>query len=432
MSLRLRLTLMLTAIFALVFLGGTALAVHGARDAVAQQVALTTAQTRWLIEAAAQDEPLLRWLLARLADGAAARQVAVFVSGPDGAALPPAHALSVAAPPWFVRLVAPDRARLDARISIPARGTEVVIRADPTAEIEENWRELRVLLVSIAVFALAASVLVFLGIGRGLRPLSRIIIGLDAIEQGDYQRRLPSPTLPELARIADRVNRIAETLAQNREQAQQYASRALAIREEERRHLARELHDELGQTGSAIKALAVAIAQRDRDGDPAIAEQARTIATVADTMLTTVRDLMHRLRPVVLDELGLAPALEQLTDDWNARNGDAFCALRISGLDQGASDALEIGCYRIVQEALTNISRHAAAQQVRIALTIAGPCLRLVIEDDGRGFDPSTTSRGLGLTGMQERIAALNGRFVVRSAPGAGTTIDIELPLPVS
>ena len=73
------------------------------------------------------------------------------------------------------------------------------------------------------------------------------------------------------------------------------------------------------------------------------------------------RDLMHRLRPVVLDELGLAPALEQLTDDWNARNGDGFCALHVSGLDRGISEVLEIGCYRIVQEALTNISRHAAA-----------------------------------------------------------------------
>lgn len=438
MSLRLRLTLMIAAIFTLVFLGGAALAVRGARNAVAQHVAATTAQSRWLIEAALQDAGqmpgLLQWLLSRLANEAEARQVEVFVAGPGSSPAPRgSRSRNYAAPGWFVSLVAPDAAALDASVHVPATSdTRIVIRADPGAEIEEAWGEVRVLLVSIAVFAFAASVLVFLGIGRGLRPLARILSGLDAIGQGDYRARLPRPDLPELALIVDRVNRIAAALERSREQARQYAGRAIAIREEERRHLARELHDELGQTGSAIKALAVSIAQRGLPADPAIAEQARTIAHAADAMLVTVRDLMRRLRPIVLDELGLATALEQLADDWNERNADAFCALRLSHLSVSLTEAIEIGCYRIVQEALTNASRHAAAQRVDITLAISAGRLRLAIRDDGCGFEPATTARGLGLTGMQERVTALGGTFDLRTARGSGVAIDIDLPLPVS
>jgi signal transduction histidine kinase len=176
--------------------------------------------------------------------------------------------------------------------------------------------------------------------------------------------------------------------------------------------------------------VAVSIEQRAAGADPAIATSARTIAEVSNGVYATVRGMMHRLRPVVLDELGLTPALEQLIDDWNGRHVDTFCAFAAEGDCAGLDDAVEISVYRIVQEALTNVARHAQAQRVEIALAHRGESLALRIRDDGCGFDPASAPRGLGLLGMQERVAALGGGFDLRSRPGAGVTIDIRIPLP--
>jgi two-component system, NarL family, sensor histidine kinase UhpB len=146
--------------------------------------------------------------------------------------------------------------------------------------------------------------------------------------------------------------------------------------------------------------------------------------------------MMRRLRPVILDELGLVPALQNVIDEWNDRHADAFCRFS-SDSDLGTlSDDTQINVYRIVQEALTNISKHAHASEVAIVISktsIADPVvasrLRIRISDNGAGFDPSQTPSGLGLLGMRERAEALNGRFELVSTAGKGVTIEINLPI---
>jgi two-component system sensor histidine kinase UhpB len=230
--------------------------------------------------------------------------------------------------------------------------------------------------------------------------------------------------LPELAVLASKFNRMAEVLDRSREQNRQLARQTLAIQEDERRALAHELHDELGQSISAINAVAASIAQSGSAG-----AAAATIAEISSRMYAVVRGMLRRLRPVLLDEFGLVRALQDLVDGWNDRHADAFCRLTVRGSFDDFGDALKVSVYRIIQECLTNASKHAAASEVTVDLErTAGAAARLRVADDGVGFEPATAPAGLGLLGMRERVDALRGTFALTAAPGRGVRIAIELP----
>jgi glucose-6-phosphate-specific signal transduction histidine kinase len=228
---------------------------------------------------------------------------------------------------------------------------------------------------------------------------------------------------------------MAEVLERSRAQNQLLAQKSLAIQEQERRYLAHELHDELGQSISAIKALAVSIGQR-ANAQADIAASAQTITDTSQRIYDVVRGMMRRLRPVILDELGLVPALQTIIDEWNDRHAEAFCRFSTEGDLRSLGDDVQINVYRILQEALTNVGKHARASEVNIALrrtahhgTPARDRLELQITDNGIGFDTTATKAGLGLLGMRERVEALNGCFDLQSAPQRGVTLNITVPL---
>ncbi len=441
MGLRARLTLLITAVFLLVLAVGTALAVQAARRAVEEDVATTARLVLQLLEAASvgttADHSPLPGLLERLAALEQTRHMTIEVggvAGMSGLGGPVASPRELRAPRWFVRIVEPEPFAISETFAMPGLPPgEIVVHADPGDEIEEAWLETRALLVLIVGSALLANGLTFLAIGRALRPLDGILAGLASIAQGDYHERLARPDLPELGRVVDKVNQIAASLEASSEHTRVLTQRNIAIQEEERRHLAHELHDEMGQSISAIKAVAVSIEQRSGGLAPQVAASARTIAEISTHVYDTVRGMMHRLRPAIIDELGLVPAVEQLVDDWNARHIDTFCALT-AGPDLGApGEATAITVYRVVQEALTNVARHAHAPRVDVVLQRGTDGrLHLRIADDGAGFDPARAPRGLGLRGMAERVGALGGQFDLQSQPGAGTRIAIDLPLTAS
>jgi two-component system sensor histidine kinase UhpB len=446
LSLRFRLNLAFNGLLAAAVGVGTVMAVLGARSAVEEELRSTAALARELLRIATETavthvdpaEPAAQTIAARLAEYLASSEhtrhldIEVRGHGPATSAVPATgHAPQLAAPAWFLRWVEPSPEALTRTVSVGPNGLiQVWIRSDPTDEINEAWAEFRNTLLLFAGFAVVANGLVYALVGWSLRPIDAISAGLDAIGQGDYAHRLRSPRLPELGRIAIRVNRLAEALDLARAQNRNLTQRSLAIQEDERSRLAHELHDEMGQSITAIKAIAVSIAQRAEDRMTEVARNARTIAEVASAVHATVRNMMHRLRPVVLDELGLASAVEQLVDEWNARHADTFCALRVTGEFDALTEAQEISLFRIVQEALTNVVKHARAHRVDIDLTrtAADGKTRLRIADDGIGFEPSRQPRGLGLLGMEERVAAAGGTLRIRAAPGGGTTLEIEIP----
>ncbi|RME35744.1 MAG: HAMP domain-containing protein [Gammaproteobacteria bacterium] len=442
MSLHLRLNLLLSALFLLVFVLGAALVIHNARKAVSDEMESTARLTLQLLEIALDEldrpasEALLGRLRERLGHLAHTRHLRLeFRSGAPGsipAVEAPAAPPDARAPAWFTRLVWPgDRhPRYTLRLPGDPRGA-IVVWTDPADEIGEAWEEARVLLGLLALALVLSLVTIHLAVGHWLRPVTTILDTLEEIGSGNYRTRLDSLGTPELDQIARGVNLMAGALEQGREENLRLARQALHIREEERRHLAHELHDELGQSLSAIRAVAATI-DRGEGTDPEAARSgARTISGIAGQIYDVVRGMMRRLRPVVLDELGLVPALQEMVDDWNSRHQETFCSLEIApGLPEPDDDT-RINLYRIVQEALTNVARHAGAGTVAVSLTPADGGLRLVIEDDGRGFDPRTTRRGLGLLGIEERTGALGGRFRIESGPGRGVRMEIELPLEV-
>jgi signal transduction histidine kinase len=212
-------------------------------------------------------------------------------------------------------------------------------------------------------------------------------------------------------------------LTHNRELAQQL----LRVQESERHALARELHDELGPRCHAIRVEA-AFLQRCDDAQQARAAVLRCAGT-AEALLGNVHGLLRRLRPAELDELGLVAALQALCESWEERSGVA-CIFRHAGPLDALGEDVDTALYRVAQEALTNVMRHASAAQVQVRLERALPLgVALEVRDDGCGFDPHAQTRGLGLLGASERAAALGGELQVTSAPGEGTRIRLQLPL---
>ena len=222
---------------------------------------------------------------------------------------------------------------------------------------------------------------------------------------------------------ARRRSETVHLLALNRELAQ----RLLEVQERERREIARELHDELAQHCTVIR---VESACLRRAGEPAeAAAAAHRVAEAAALMQSGVGRLLRRLRPPELDALGLAAALASLAASWEARTGVAI-ELHADGPLERIDIAVATAVYRIVQEALANVVRHAAASRVRVEVRAGPAALVLSVADDGCGFDPARRTQGLGLVGAAERAAALGGSFAVDSAPGSGTRLAVTLPRP--
>jgi signal transduction histidine kinase len=209
---------------------------------------------------------------------------------------------------------------------------------------------------------------------------------------------------------------------------QTLSRRLLEVQEEERRHLARELHDEVGQMLTGLRLILKPTADLTANAANAEVEKARALV---DDLLETVRQLSFDLRPAALDQLGLLPGLLALFDRYTGQT-DVRVNFKHQGLDGRLAPEVETTAYRIVQEALTNVARHAGVAEVAVRVWRTGDTLGLQVEDRGRGFDPEAVlgaPRSSGLAGMRERVELLSGRLTIESRPAGGTLITAELPV---
>jgi signal transduction histidine kinase len=240
-------------------------------------------------------------------------------------------------------------------------------------------------------------------------------------------------------------NRELVALHEEREKAQRELARAYqrlrrltrrleAAKEDERRHIARELHDEMGPTLTAVIINLQLLLESPDKGDAA--DRVADTIDLVDRLIDRVRDLSLDLRPPLLDELGLLPALKGYLESQANRTG-----IEIKVIDDGPTKALpaeiEIAAFRVVQEAVTNVIRHASASQAIVTVTRENGELLLRVKDDGRGFDVRATLDGasaktLGLLGMQERVGILGGEVEIDSAPGRGTEVRARVPVEVA
>lgn len=211
-------------------------------------------------------------------------------------------------------------------------------------------------------------------------------------------------------------------------------------REDERARIARELHDELGQTLTAVK-MDIAFLRRQALSSIGLAKL-DDMGELIDATLMAIRRISADLRPVILDDLGLKAAVEWLVQDFRKRNPQIHCQLALELQEAQIGDALAIASFRIVQECLTNVARHAQATKVHVLMSVRrGSELVICIQDNGCGLPAAAAARrdghlrstdcqrGFGMLGMRERVAALSGRYVLESLPGEGLTVDIVLPL---
>lgn len=230
----------------------------------------------------------------------------------------------------------------------------------------------------------------------------------------------------QLALCEQAETRIVDLLAQKRELAQCLIS----LQESERLALARELHDELGQSCTAIRvetALLRHFAAGDRGAMLAAAGRADA---AAQGLQQLVGGMLRRLRPANLDTLGLSAALQELCEAWQERTGIG-CRFQQEGDTEALGDAIDITIYRVAQEGLTNVARHARAGNVQVTLSrLSAAEVGLSVQDDGQGMDPVAATRGLGLVGAVERAAAVGGELQVQTAPGKGLTIGLRIPVP--
>jgi signal transduction histidine kinase len=232
-------------------------------------------------------------------------------------------------------------------------------------------------------------------------------------------------------RLERRLQRQGQRDARNAQDLQRLSARLITAQEEERRSIARELHDEVGQVLTAVK-VELSIAQRSLEASGCPARLLEDSQSITERALYTVRDLSHLLHPSLLEDLGLPAAI-----DWYLRGFGRRHELRVELLHEGMDGRLrreaEANIYRIVQEALTNVAKHAQASKCRVYLQRLPTTVLVTIEDDGRGFDVAEveqagTQRGLGLIGIRERVWQVQGTLRLETSPGKGTRLTVECP----
>lgn len=224
--------------------------------------------------------------------------------------------------------------------------------------------------------------------------------------------------------------RADEALRRSREELRELAAAAHSVREQEKSRIARELHDELAQALTALKIDVNWVRERLPDPDPLVAGKLASMQGLLDGTVAATRRISADLRPLMLDDLGLVPAVEWLVQSFSQRTGMA-CELAIGSDDLQLQDPYATAVFRILQESLTNAAKHARATQVEITIEKDDGAIALTVEDNGRGFDPADPRKpgSYGLLGVRERAYLLGGEFNIDSKPGGGTRVEVRIPI---
>jgi len=316
-------------------------------------------------------------------------------------------------------------------LSFKGRG-QGTISLIPSAEKElaGAWENLRVLLTLSAFTILAVCLLVYLSISQALRPAQVIVTGLKKMQDGDLTVRLPDFKLLQWQQTAIAINDLASNQQQLLNEHKQLAYKLITLQDEERRYLARELHDELGQCLAATNALATSIIQTAEQECPVLVDEAKNISRINTHIMQTVRNLLLKLRPAEIDELGLEASLNSLLSDWNTRTGSkTHYHLIIKGDCAQLTEPLPMTLFRLIQEGITNIAKHAHASSATIELTISNDRVTLTISDNGSAELPFKPNSGMGLLGMRERVSALDGQLTLENNKSGGLNLHITIPL---
>ena len=313
---------------------------------------------------------------------------------------------------------------------------EAVASIDRQSLVGQSWRETSRLVAVLAAALFGLCILVYAAFADALRPTRAIRAGLERLAAGDLSARLPPFDLAELSAVGAVFNQLAGSLEATLAERNALTQRLIDVQDEERRHLARELHDEFGQCLAAIGAVAASADQTARREYPGLAPACQSIARTTAHMMEVLRGALLRLRPPDVEELGLAASLEGLVSGWNVRcAGHTRFSITLDGEFDGMPRDFAASLYRVAQEAITNAAKHAQAAQVTLRLCMKEPdgaraYIELAVDDDGKAGPDVAAKSGMGLLGMRERIAALGGRLSIETARPSGLALRAQIPVP--
>jgi len=311
------------------------------------------------------------------------------------------------------------------------------VRANPLSEFEELEERVASDIALLALAILVMAVSIYAMVRRGLRPVARIKQALALLAAGDLEARLPHFGLKDMDEIGDRFNHCAAALKESDLNRRELTRRLIRVEEEERTRLARELHDELGQSLTAIKVDAAYIARAAAGRMPQVESCAQGIEQQSAAVVELIRGMLARLRPPGLETVGLRESLRELISSWESRVAERFsCSLAMGEALDGLSPELNITIYRLVQECLTNAVRHSRARDVAIRLTAETtataelpPHVWLRVWENGlEGSTRAPMPDGMGLLGMRERVEAQGGELIIARPTSDRLLIEAWMP----
>jgi two-component system sensor histidine kinase UhpB len=332
------------------------------------------------------------------------------------------------APDWFTYLVVSEYPKVEYQIeTLNKEILTLIIQANPMDEVIEVWRETLIFFSTLLLLILLTFLSIHWVFTQNLGDIRLIVAHLKRIETGDYQQKLSFFSTQEYNNIALAINHMSDVLDQTQQQNRALTQHSLKVQEEERQRLSQELHDEFGQYLTAIKVMAVTAAHESSDTD-AITQ---SISEICDHLIMVLRSIMKQLHPLILTELGLKAALEELVSHWESRAPKTIFELQYDNNVDEVSKTIVIQVFRVIQESLTNIIRHAHATRVTINLRMDdfNREFHLEVSDDGQGCDLQKVASGFGLLGMEARITLLNGDFSIHSQRHQGLCMRIKIPL---
>ena len=440
LNLHTRISLVLTGLAASLLLVLAGIWLQGARTGIHEEVeAASRVSEQWLSALTVEMQTVPAAALADRVLGIVKplgriRANALEVFAADGRLLyrspPPTYKAGRSAPAWFTGLLAPTFQQRTLQVN----DLRLVLNPDASRAMIDAWDDL----CAMAGWALLLLAVLFvttrMALDRALRPLDQVMQALDRTGSGRFDTRLPVFSTPELGRISHAFNGMADRLVAavndnvRLETEREVGAHLQGRLDAERGVIARELHDELAQGITAVRALAGAIAQRTVE-QPALNSHAQSIVAVTGDMQNGVRGILHRLRPP--PSSGLAVTLERTLAAWQLQHENIVLTHRLALGASAIGDDVAQAAVRVVQEGLTNIVRHACASQVELLITRTAGHLNISLADNGRGYDGQASPQagsGLGLAGMAERITLLGGELKINNRQGEGFCLVASLP----
>jgi two-component system sensor histidine kinase UhpB len=346
----------------------------------------------------------------------------------DQAPAPDSVKSSGKVPEWFVKALSlPDLAQHIPILIQGRRVGDLVFEPDLSAQVYEKWVGFLALLAASIVMAALASLMSFVTIGAALRPLRDLGEGLARLQTGDFTKNVDCSGPPEILESCLSVNKLAVTLSRLNSENRNLLRRMVSIQDEERRDISRELHDELGPLLFAIRANVTAMIDDDGAAANWSGLNVQRVLQAVEALQITNRRILDRLRPLLIEELGLDASIQKLLRDVHAQVPDMIVSLEIDPKIVTADSVVAQTVYRVLQESVTNVLKHAGASKLNVKTEVSRNAILIEVADDGASAPPQPKF-GRGLTGMSERLRALEGTFKYIRADG-WTTIRCTLPL---